>query len=111
LTTLTTLYSFCMQGAPSCTDGALPYESVLQASDQNLYGTTYSGGTGTGCAPGSYTTPANLTWSAGSTCTMDFIDPQSISGVEYEFVSSTINGSGISHESDYGFLGWRHAVG
>jgi hypothetical protein len=52
---------------------------------------------GSGCAPGGYTTPANLMWSVGSTCTVNFTDPQSISGKEYEFQSSTVNGSSVSH--------------
>jgi uncharacterized repeat protein (TIGR03803 family) len=43
----TVLYSFCSQ--PKCTDGYFP-ESRLIADDQgNLYGTTFAGGTSTGC--------------------------------------------------------------
>lgn len=40
--TLTTLYTFCAQAR--CADGNHPKASLIQASDGNLYGTTFSGG-------------------------------------------------------------------
>lgn len=46
--TFSTIYIFC-QGRGSCSDGNGPRGGVLQASDGNLYGTTYRGGTGSNC--------------------------------------------------------------
>jgi uncharacterized repeat protein (TIGR03803 family) len=40
---LTTLYSFCSQ--TNCTDGEEPEAGLVQATNGNLYGTTWSGGT------------------------------------------------------------------
>jgi uncharacterized repeat protein (TIGR03803 family) len=42
--TLTTVYNFC--SLENCADGALPYGTLLQASDGNFYGTTSAGGAG-----------------------------------------------------------------
>jgi len=39
---LTTLHSFCSEGN-SCPEGAFPLAGVIQASDGNLYGTTFFG--------------------------------------------------------------------
>jgi uncharacterized repeat protein (TIGR03803 family) len=41
---LTTLYSFCAK--VTCSDNEQPYGTLIQATDGNLYGTTYYGGKG-----------------------------------------------------------------
>jgi uncharacterized repeat protein (TIGR03803 family) len=40
--TFTTLYNFCSQ--TNCTDGSNPTAALIQATDGNLYGTTFFGG-------------------------------------------------------------------
>ena len=40
---------------------------------------------GTGCAPGTYTTPMTLNWTPGSSCTVIMSTPQNSAGVQYTF--------------------------
>jgi len=47
---LTTLYNFCSQA--SCADGTGPYESLIQATNGEFYGTTFAGGTNSDCTDG-----------------------------------------------------------
>jgi uncharacterized repeat protein (TIGR03803 family) len=46
--TLTTLYSFCIQGYPTCADGYGPSGPLVQGTDGNLYGTAGGGGSNEG---------------------------------------------------------------
>jgi uncharacterized repeat protein (TIGR03803 family) len=46
--TVTTLYSFCTQ--TDCIDGLYPYAGLIQATDENFYGTTAQGGVNDGHA-------------------------------------------------------------
>lgn len=47
---------------------------------------------GAGCIPGSYTTPASLTWNANTNCTTVFETPQFIGASEFTFNSASVNG-------------------
>jgi uncharacterized repeat protein (TIGR03803 family) len=48
--TLTTLYNFCSQS--NCSDGTGPFESLMQATNGDFYGTTFSGGLSSNCIGG-----------------------------------------------------------
>jgi uncharacterized repeat protein (TIGR03803 family) len=72
--TLTTLYTFCLQGdGIDCPDGAVP-GSLVQAGDGNFYGTTDSGGAnceadfGAGCGTAFKITPAGTLTTLYSFC-------------------------------------------
>lgn len=41
--------------------------------------------TGTGCAPGTYTTPSTLIWTPGNQCTLNIVPPQGATGTQYTF--------------------------
>jgi uncharacterized repeat protein (TIGR03803 family) len=58
--TLTTLYNFCSQ--PSCADGSHPAAGLVQATNGELYGTTWFGGiSNPSCYPGSCGTIFKIT--------------------------------------------------
>jgi hypothetical protein len=40
---------------------------------------------GTGCAPGTYTTPVTLTWTSGNPCSLSVVSPQTAAGTQYVF--------------------------
>lgn len=47
---LTTLYSFCAEAG--CSDGSGPFESLMQSTNGEFYGTTFAGGTSSNCIGG-----------------------------------------------------------
>lgn len=70
---LTTIYSFCSQGGTTCTDGGLPFGSLIQASNGNFYGTTQYRGNGAACAPyGNCGTVFEITPGGAFTTVYDF---------------------------------------
>jgi uncharacterized repeat protein (TIGR03803 family) len=60
--TETVLYSFC--SAPNCADGENPVSGLIMDSAGNLYGTTWTGGAGTGTLNGAVfeLSPSGGTW-------------------------------------------------
>jgi uncharacterized repeat protein (TIGR03803 family) len=77
---LTTIYNFCTKS--NCTDGSSPTAVLIQGSDLNFYGTTYSGGTNvnsscpSGCgtifkaaSSGAFMTLYDFCSQGGSSCT------------------------------------------
>jgi len=62
---LTTLYNFCSQ--VGCTDGESPYAALIQATDGNFYGTTFTGG-GPGYGTAFKITPAGTLTTLYSFC-------------------------------------------
>jgi hypothetical protein len=47
---------------------------------------------GTGCAPGTYTTPVTLIWTPGSSCTLSVVSPQTAASAQY-FLSQWQDGT------------------
>lgn len=68
--TFKTIYNFCAK--PNCTDGAHPMASLIQASDGNLYGTTYNGGTNTESCNGGCGTIFRITTAGKLTTVYNF---------------------------------------
>ncbi len=110
---LTTLYSFCPQGKSPCPDGSVPSAALVQGSDGNFYGTTATGGTGSGCPQaatvgcgtlfkmtpaGALTTLYNFCSQGGSNCT-DGFDPIAAltAGSDGNFYGATFSGVNPSY--------------
>ena len=67
---LTTVYSFCSKSV--CADGGSPYGGLVQANSGDLYGTTYTGPTGTNCNGGGCGTIFKITLSGTLTTLYSF---------------------------------------
>jgi uncharacterized repeat protein (TIGR03803 family) len=66
----TLLYSFCSK--VDCTDGSTPYAGLIQATDGNLYGTTFAGGANTDSCNGGCGTIFKITTSGHLTTLYSF---------------------------------------
>jgi uncharacterized repeat protein (TIGR03803 family) len=90
--TLTTLYNFCSQGgAGVCTDGALPFEGLIQAADGNFYGSTGYGGANVNSA--------SCAAEGGGCGTIFKITPSGTLTTVYSFCSQTNCADGAAPES------------
>lgn len=101
--TLTTLHSFCSQ--TGCSDGEQPYGGLIQATDGNLYGTTYFGGAYSHGTAFKITLSGALTtlhsFCADTGCTDGgYTQAGLIQGTDGNFYGTTINGG--SHGTEYG---------
>ncbi len=52
---------------------------------------------GTGCAPGTYTTPQTLAWTPGGSCSLSVVTPESYSGTQYVFNKWEDGSTGTTH--------------
>jgi uncharacterized repeat protein (TIGR03803 family) len=97
--TLTTLYNFCSQ--PNCTDGEVPVDGLVLASDGSFYGTTEGNGYGTGggtifkITPSGDLTTLYTFCSAGPPCA-DGLYPKAglVQGTDGNFYGTTYQGGG-----------------
>jgi uncharacterized repeat protein (TIGR03803 family) len=64
--TFTLLHSFCSRSA--CADGSNPYAALIQATDGNLYGTTFGGGSSKGFGTVFKITPSGTLTTLHSFC-------------------------------------------
>jgi uncharacterized repeat protein (TIGR03803 family) len=94
---LTTLYGFCAQ--IHCTDGEQPYGGLIEAKDGNFYGTTSSGGTGSGGTVFRITPQGTLTTIYNFCATTDCSDGKGPVGslmqaTNGDFYGTTLGGGG-----------------
>jgi uncharacterized repeat protein (TIGR03803 family) len=104
--TLTTLYTFCVEGFP-CSDGQDPHAGLVQAANGDFYGTTFEGGAHSGGAVFKITSHGALS-TVYSFCSlnscMDGANPEAglIQGVNGNFYgtagNSGVNGGGAVFE-------------
>ena len=98
---LTTLYSFCP--VTGCVDGSTPRAGVVQATDGNFYGTTYSGGTHFAAGTAFKLTPAGTLTTLYSFCALtsctDGLSPSAglVQGTDGSFYGTT-SGGGANHD-------------
>ncbi len=100
---LTTLYTFCLKGGENCSDGANPQAPLIQGTDGNFYGTTFSGGNANDggtlfeiTPAGHLTTLYSFCSKAGQNCPDGAGPTGVIQGTDGKLYGTTAGGGGVS---------------
>jgi len=103
---LTTLYSLCPQGSLPCTDGYGPESTLVQATNGDLYGTTYEGGANcpsNGCGTVFKITPSGTLTTLYSFCSqLDCTDGSGLVAGLIQATDGNFYGTTEDYENDGG---------
>ncbi|MCC6586718.1 MAG: SBBP repeat-containing protein [Bryobacterales bacterium] len=86
-----TLLIYSQSGAITITQAGALTPSVLATINSTPAGASVAI-SGAGCSPGTYNTPAQLTWTANTNCTIAFQSSRTVNGMPYRFYQASVNG-------------------